>query len=87
MSTRLLYSLSSASLPLRVVGFNVAGVEALAHAGLLIATVHRDEWELGASYAIVHDITLMGLRHVAAFGPQEEPQRQSPSVSTGPVPL
>ncbi|RYF61698.1 MAG: hypothetical protein EOO27_01065 [Comamonadaceae bacterium] len=87
MSTRLLYALGSAILPLRVVGYSLAGVEALAHAGLVLATVHRDECELGAGYAIVHEITLMGHRHIAAFGPQRPPQHHSPGISTGPTSL
>ena len=69
MPMPLLCTLASSSLPCRVDGDHLSRVEALSQAGLVVATVYREGRDLLSGYAIVHDITTMGLRYVDAFGP------------------
>lgn len=67
MPMQLLCALAAASLPHRISGEHLCQVEALTQAGLLVATVHREGSNLLEGYAILHDVTTMGLMYADAF--------------------
>ncbi|RYH58973.1 MAG: hypothetical protein EON54_11280 [Alcaligenaceae bacterium] len=87
MPTHLLCALTTLSLPQTVQQECLAKVEALIQAGLVVATVHRQGRDFSAGYAIIHQVTALGLLYAEVLGPHMLSSPGAGGDTTGPMPL